>query len=122
MSLHGAAVLEAAFGPYKGKQSGEPSLFRAELLDRLEAGDVLLADRYYASFWLIALLRARGVDCVMRQHQRRRAGFRAGARLDRKSTSLNSSHANISYAVFCLKTRTIRPIPPTQSRKALVLS
>src|SRR3712207_6947027 len=25
------------------------------------------------------------------------------ARLDRKSTRLNSSHANISYAVFCLK-------------------
>src|SRR3712207_7090827 len=27
----------------------------------------------------------------------------AGAHLDRKSTRLNSSHANISYAVFCLK-------------------
>src|SRR3712207_8775165 len=27
----------------------------------------------------------------------------AGSRLDRKSTRLNSSHANISYAVFCLK-------------------
>src|SRR3712207_9400996 len=26
-----------------------------------------------------------------------------GAVLDRKSTRLNSSHANISYAVFCLK-------------------
>src|SRR3712207_8556774 len=26
-----------------------------------------------------------------------------GGRLDRKSTRLNSSHANISYAVFCLK-------------------
>src|SRR3712207_7637951 len=26
-----------------------------------------------------------------------------GYRLDRKSTRLNSSHANISYAVFCLK-------------------
>src|SRR3712207_8549552 len=26
-----------------------------------------------------------------------------GAMLDRKSTRLNSSHANISYAVFCLK-------------------
>src|SRR5438445_12721279 len=25
------------------------------------------------------------------------------ARIDRKSTRLNSSHANISYAVFCLK-------------------
>src|SRR3712207_1700737 len=28
---------------------------------------------------------------------------RLEARLDRKSTRLNSSHANISYAVFCLK-------------------
>src|SRR3712207_6954940 len=27
-------------------------------------------------------------------------------RLDRKSTRLNSSHANISYAVFCLKKKT----------------
>src|SRR5438445_7435007 len=27
----------------------------------------------------------------------------ARVRLDRKSTRLNSSHANISYAVFCLK-------------------
>src|SRR3712207_8925106 len=26
-----------------------------------------------------------------------------GAKEDRKSTRLNSSHANISYAVFCLK-------------------
>src|SRR3712207_8911065 len=28
---------------------------------------------------------------------------RGAAILDRKSTRLNSSHANISYAVFCLK-------------------
>src|SRR3712207_7418708 len=28
---------------------------------------------------------------------------RATVMLDRKSTRLNSSHANISYAVFCLK-------------------
>src|SRR3712207_7350072 len=30
--------------------------------------------------------------------------------LDRKSTRLNSSHANISYAVFCLKKKKIYPI------------
>src|SRR3712207_7348557 len=29
--------------------------------------------------------------------------------LDRKSTRLNSSHANISYAVFCLKKKKHRP-------------
>src|SRR3712207_7478531 len=28
--------------------------------------------------------------------------------IDRKSTRLNSSHANISYAVFCLKKKTYR--------------
>src|SRR3712207_8642853 len=30
-----------------------------------------------------------------------------GVQLDRKSTRLNSSHANISYAVFCLKKKKI---------------
>src|SRR3712207_8749481 len=29
--------------------------------------------------------------------------------LDRKSTRLNSSHANISYAVFCLKKKNYQP-------------
>src|SRR3712207_7533902 len=29
---------------------------------------------------------------------------------DRKSTRLNSSHANISYAVFCLKKKTLMPL------------
>src|SRR3712207_8506550 len=32
----------------------------------------------------------------------------AYGRLDRKSTRLNSSHANISYAVFCLKKKMLR--------------
>src|SRR3712207_7768122 len=37
-------------------------------------------------------------------------------RLDRKSTRLNSSHANISYAVFCLKKKKTRtPHSPVQS-------
>src|SRR3712207_8322140 len=39
---------------------------------------------------------------------------------DRKSTRLNSSHANISYAVFCLKTKkrvsTLAVWPPTLAR------
>src|SRR2546422_5521434 len=31
---------------------------------------------------------------------------------DRKSTRLNSSHGYISYAVFCLKKKTLTLIPP----------
>src|SRR5947209_9770071 len=36
------------------------------------------------------------------------AGAREALRQDRKSTRLNSSHANISYAVFCLKKKKIQ--------------
>src|SRR3712207_9168581 len=34
--------------------------------------------------------------------------LRAALQRDRKSTRLNSSHANISYAVFCLKKKKIQ--------------
>src|SRR3712207_5286820 len=37
------------------------------------------------------------------------------AALDRKSTRLNSSHANISYAVFCLKKKRYSPSPSRPS-------
>src|SRR3712207_7692954 len=42
-------------------------------------------------------VRAVGVTCHSYE------ALEAAARRDRKSTRLNSSHANISYAVFCLK-------------------
>src|SRR2546430_3070306 len=35
----------------------------------------------------------------------------AGVEVDRKSTRLNSSHSQISYAVFCLKKKKHRPKP-----------
>src|SRR5947209_12714544 len=36
---------------------------------------------------------------------------------DRKSTRLNSSHANISYAVFCLKKKTTPPRDPCRAAR-----
>src|SRR5204862_6110981 len=42
---------------------------------------------------------------------RRGEGGRAGADPDRKSTRLNSSHVEISYAVFCLKKKTAKKQP-----------
>src|SRR3712207_7965147 len=48
--------------------------------------------------------RPRGDGQDARLRLRLRAQVRAPeGRADRKSTRLNSSHANISYAVFCLK-------------------
>src|SRR3712207_8881426 len=47
-------------------------------------------------------LHAQGVDVRVEHAQRAGRRLQHGAQ-DRKSTRLNSSHANISYAVFCLK-------------------
>src|SRR2546430_3911478 len=44
------------------------------------------------------------VSCTAARHAPRRATARCCTRsTDRKSTRLNSSHSQISYAVFCLK-------------------
>ncbi len=80
ISLATAALCGLAIGPYKGKETGEPALLR-ELLDRFQRGDVFLGDCAYASYFMLALLLARGVDVVTRQHQCRQTDFRRGQRL-----------------------------------------
>jgi hypothetical protein len=80
LALATAVLTGAAIGPYVGKKQGEPALLRA-LLDQLQAGDVLLGDRYYGSYWLVALAAARGIDVVFRLHHRRGVDFSRGTRL-----------------------------------------
>lgn len=73
-------VLDAALGRYQGKRTGETSLFHG-LYDNIEPDDLLLADRYYGSYWELALTKQRGADLICRLHQRRHADFRRGQRL-----------------------------------------
>jgi hypothetical protein len=80
LSLATAALQGMALAPYEGKETGETALLR-QLLSELNAGDVLLADRYYCSYWLVALALALGMDVVFRMHQRRGYDFRRGQRL-----------------------------------------
>lgn len=82
-SLAVGTVLEAAVGPYQGKHTSELALLRG-LWDQFQAGDIVLADRFFCSYWVIATLQARGVDIVTRLHQCRRADFRRGRRLGRE--------------------------------------
>ncbi len=79
-SLATGMLCDMAMGPYQGKETGELALFR-ELLDRLAEGDIVLGDRFFCSYFMIALLMEVGVDCVVRLHQRRTADFRRGRRL-----------------------------------------
>jgi hypothetical protein len=79
-SLAVGTVLEAAIGQYRGKLTGENSMFRT-LHDVLAQGDVVLADRYFSGWFDVALLVERGVDVVLRKHQARPTDFRTGVRL-----------------------------------------
>src|SRR2546428_7256266 len=81
------------------------------IVEELRLGGVALLDSGHAAF---------GFDPVHHQahyiHGERRRGVieralldvRAVLQQDRKSTRLNSSHDQISYAVFCLKKKTYR--------------
>jgi hypothetical protein len=81
LCLGTGAVLDTALGPQAGKEGSEHALFH-RLLPNITEGDILLADRYYCSYVMIALLRARGADVVFQQHHRRHTDFRKGQQLD----------------------------------------
>src|SRR3712207_7916647 len=84
------------------------TLFRSLAAAREDAGaldEVLkLADvpRPVVAAQRLDRLGGDGVDALVHP-ARVLLGEVAGQERDRKSTRLNSSHANISYAVFCLK-------------------
>lgn len=83
ISLSCGAVLEWAMGPCEGKRTGETALLW-QLAHRLQAGDVVIADRYFSGYFLLAWLTRHGVDVVVRQHQLRHTDFRRGKRLGAK--------------------------------------
>src|SRR5439155_19747915 len=67
-------------GPYAGKATAGLALLR-ELLARLEPDAILVADRYYCSYFMIAMLLELGVDFVARLHHAREVDFQRGQRL-----------------------------------------
>jgi len=88
ISLSCGAVLAWASAPCEGKGSGETALLR-RLGAQLLPGDVVIADRYFAGYFLLVWLLQQGVDIVMRQHQLRHTDFRRGQRLGKKDHVVN---------------------------------
>jgi hypothetical protein len=80
MAFATACLVGGAIGACKGKGSSETELFRS-LLDRFRAGDVVVADRFYCTWWIIAMLGERGVDACFRLHHRRHYDFTKGRQL-----------------------------------------
>jgi hypothetical protein len=77
------SALDMALGRWRGKGTGEASLLLG-MLDNLEKDDVLLGDRYFSSYAIIASLQARGVHYVGRGHASRKVDFRRGVPLGKR--------------------------------------
>jgi len=80
LSLATAAVCDLALGPYEGKETGETALLRT-MLDGFQAGEVVVFDRYYCSYMMLAAMAPRGLDVCTRLHQAREEDFRQGRAL-----------------------------------------
>ncbi len=77
ISLSSGAVLNLAMGNY---YSSEHGLLR-EMLDSLSGGDILLGDRYYCSYFLLAHLQKLNIDAVFKINTHRKIDFRQGKHL-----------------------------------------
>jgi len=77
--LSSGALLNASMAAHKGKGGDEQALLRS-LLDTLQPDDILLGDAYYATYFLLCSLQARGIDAVFEQQgaRRRCTDFRRG--------------------------------------------
>lgn len=65
-SLATGAILDLAIVPHKGEDASEHAAYR-QIWPRLQAGDVVVGDRLYYSYWSYHALRARGIDVVCRK-------------------------------------------------------
>ena len=80
VSLTSGAVLDWAMGPCEGEESGETALLW-KMAPGLSAGDVLIADRYFSGYFLLARLKQLGVDVIVQANRSRHTDFRCGKRL-----------------------------------------
>jgi hypothetical protein len=83
ISLANGSVLDIQFGAYKGKGSGELSLF-AKQTDCFVKGDVQISDALYCSYFVMARQLQKGVDFVFEQHGARKTKFSRGKKLGKR--------------------------------------
>lgn len=80
--LASGALLNAAIGRFQGKGGDEQTLLRS-IQDTFQTGDIVLGDAFFATYFFIAAMQAKGVDILMEQHgsRKRSTDFRRGQRL-----------------------------------------
>jgi len=83
ISLSVGSLKNYAISAYQGKGSGESSLFSL-LIETIIEGDLLLADRYYCTYAIVALMQHQDAPVVFRNHAKKITDFRRGKKLGPK--------------------------------------
>ena len=82
-SLRSGMVTDCAFDAFQGKETGEMALAR-KVMGNISQNDLLLGDRYFPSFFMMADLVARGAQGVFQSHAARDVDFRRGESLGKR--------------------------------------
>ena len=80
ISLSVGAIVAYATGPYQGKGTGETALF-SQLLSHITNSTLLLADRYYCTWAIIASILQQDGHVLIQNHAQRKPDFRLGQQL-----------------------------------------
>ena len=83
ISLSVGSVISYSMGAYQGKGSGETSLF-SQMINEIAKHDLLLADRYYCTWAIIALMMQQDSHILVQNHAQRKPDFRRGKKLGTK--------------------------------------
>src|SRR6266487_6121760 len=106
-SLATGALLDYAKG---NKHQHELNLLQ-KLLDQFKAGDLVLGDRGFNSYTLLALLLRRGAHGLFRLHQRRPVDLRQGQRLGKNDRLMRWRKPWLWQRPRCLSQRSWKRIP-----------
>jgi len=85
ISLSSGSLMDAAVSPYQGKGASEQVLLRS-MLDNFKKGDIVLADAFYSTYYLLSHVIKNGIDVVLVQHgsRSRTTDFSTGKILGKK--------------------------------------
>lgn len=80
--LESGVAINAEIAPFKGKDASEHHMLR-KLIDTFQAGDLIIGDALYSSFWLIEHFQRNDIDFVFQQNGQRskKSDFRVGKKL-----------------------------------------
>lgn len=83
--LASGALLNSAIGRFNGKGGDEQTLLRS-IQESFESGDIVMGDAFFATYFFLADMQAKGVDILMEQQgaRKRSTDFRRGQKLGKK--------------------------------------